>query len=129
MVFKPGESGNLKGRPRGGGWRLDLYKEEVYPRARELMKKGIEVALNGDPIMLKYFLDRVMPTSNYGLPFTVSVNNVNSLLPLINEIFSALENEFINMEQFKILIDSLKNVKDVIVVEEIHQRLEKLENK
>ncbi len=61
MAFKQGISGNPNGRPKGSGHRLQLFNELVLPHEGELIHKAIQLALAGNEIMLRLFLDRLLP--------------------------------------------------------------------
>ena len=56
-LFKPGTSGNPRGRPRGSG-RVDTaalrtaFNRDVAPVADELMQRAVERALSGDAAAL-----------------------------------------------------------------------------
>ena len=68
--WKPGQSGNLKGRPKAGESYTDiLYKmlnkrsikgDVSSPKLKEqLLKKLVDLALAGDISAIKYCIDRV----------------------------------------------------------------------
>ncbi|MGD9107587.1 MAG: DUF5681 domain-containing protein [Gammaproteobacteria bacterium] len=59
--FKPGQSGNPEGRPKGIKDKRTLYVEMIESQAEELINKALEMALNGNEVMLKIFLERILP--------------------------------------------------------------------
>jgi len=60
--FKPGESGNPLGRPKGSKDKRTQHRELFHSRARELSNKAVELALAGDTACLKMCLDRIVPS-------------------------------------------------------------------
>lgn len=69
QLWKPGESGNPKGRPVGSKNRLTLLKEAVLNSAEnivldnfeEIVLATVDLAKKGDPTCLKIIWDRVIP--------------------------------------------------------------------
>jgi hypothetical protein len=60
--FKPGESGNPLGRPKGSKNRMKLLAEQLIgSNAKLIVKKVIAMALNGNEACLKMCMDRILP--------------------------------------------------------------------
>jgi hypothetical protein len=60
--FKPGESGNPNGRPKGSRNRATLAVEALIEgKAEELANKALELALAGDSTLLRALLNNVAP--------------------------------------------------------------------
>lgn len=60
--FKPGQSGNPKGRPAGSRNKATLAAEALIDKdARKLTKKAITMALDGDTVALRLCLERLCP--------------------------------------------------------------------
>ncbi len=60
--LKPGQSGNLAGRPRGSRNKVTLAVEALLEGdAEALTQKAIEKALEGDMTALRLCLDRIAP--------------------------------------------------------------------
>ena len=60
--FRPGQSGNPKGRPKGSRNKTTLaVKSLLDGQATALTQKAIDLALSGDLIALRICLDRILP--------------------------------------------------------------------
>lgn len=60
--FKPGESGNPAGRPKGSKNRMKLLAEQLIGNnAKAIVKKVIDMALHGNEACLKMCMDRILP--------------------------------------------------------------------
>jgi len=61
MAFKKGQSGNPTGRPRGVKDHRVKMREQFEKRADDLVKKTIDLALEGDMAALRLCMDRICP--------------------------------------------------------------------
>lgn len=62
MAFKPGQSGNPSGRPKGARNKTTLAVEKLLDgEAKTITKKCIEFAKKGDITCMRIVLDRVAP--------------------------------------------------------------------
>ena len=60
--FRPGQSGNPNGRPKGSRNATTLAVESLLDgQAKALTQKAIDLALSGDLIALRICLDRILP--------------------------------------------------------------------
>jgi hypothetical protein len=60
--FRPGESGNPKGRPQGSRNKVSLLVEGMIEgEAEALTRQAINFAMSGDSSLLKALLDRLAP--------------------------------------------------------------------
>ncbi len=60
--FRPGQSGNPAGRPRGSRNRATLAAEAILDHEAEtLTRKCVDLALQGDTVALKLCLERLAP--------------------------------------------------------------------
>jgi hypothetical protein len=59
--FKPGQSGNPKGRPRGIPDKRSRYRALLEDDAPDLLKKAVKMAKDGDPSMLRLCVERLVP--------------------------------------------------------------------
>ena len=61
--FKPGQSGNPNGRPRGSRHKTTLAIEKLLDgEGEEITRKAIELAKGGDMAAIRICLDRLAPT-------------------------------------------------------------------
>lgn len=59
--FKPGESGNVRGRPRLSPVQIDL-RRQIREAAPGIVARLVELAEGGDVSAMRLALDRVLPT-------------------------------------------------------------------
>jgi hypothetical protein len=60
--FRPGQSGNPNGRPKGSRNATTLALESLLDgQAKALTQKAVELALGGDLVALRICLDRILP--------------------------------------------------------------------
>ena len=58
--FKPGQSGNRNGRPKGSKDKRTALREMLQPHAESLINKVVSLAKKGDTTALKLCLDRLI---------------------------------------------------------------------
>jgi hypothetical protein len=63
MPFEKGQSGNPAGRPRGAPDRRALIRSLLLPHAPDLIEKAVELALQGDSVILKACIDKLIPNA------------------------------------------------------------------
>ncbi len=62
MTFKPGQSGNPDGRPKGARNRATVAAERLLDgEADALTRKAIDLAKQGDTTALRLCLERILP--------------------------------------------------------------------
>jgi hypothetical protein len=61
MKFRPGQSGNPAGRPRGLPDSRHRLRAALEPHADELLDQAITLAKGGDAAMLAFLLSRALP--------------------------------------------------------------------
>ena len=49
------------GRPPGSGYRQEMYDKFVKPNSERMIKMGIALAMGGEPTILKFWLERMVP--------------------------------------------------------------------
>ena len=106
-LFKPGQSGNPKGRPKGSKNRMKALAEGLIGNnAGKIVKKVIEMALAGDQACLKMCMDRIIPAqraidqdaNDKGKQvININVESMKGLPQIqIQEVNPILEGEFVS---------------------------------
>lgn len=97
MPFQHGASGNPSGRPKNTGSRQQVFNALVEPHKEALFKKAIDMALNGSEVMLRLFLDRMLPAKPTDEPIKIDIpvtsddfNNVRTITQLGSESLKAI---------------------------------------
>lgn len=105
-TFKPGISGNPKGKKAGTlNKRTELAKcFEVYSEA--LISKTIELALSGDTVALRLCVERLVPKVT-DKPVTVLMPDLNGLatIKIIPELLRSLAGQELSISDMKSLLD------------------------
>lgn len=61
MAFKPGQSGNPQGKPKGAKDKRTQLRQLLEPHAEELVALLVEMAKNGDMTAMRLCIDRLIP--------------------------------------------------------------------
>ncbi|HAT1802600.1 TPA: hypothetical protein I8Z04_001258 [Legionella pneumophila] len=77
MKFKPGESGNPLGRPKGSRNTQTQLIKLLEPHAEQLINKMVEQALEGDSNALRLCIERLLPKAKH--------NPIGSDLPTLED--------------------------------------------
>lgn len=116
--FKTGEVNNPLGRPKGTGFRQQIFNDLVLPHKSSLFDVAIKKALEGNEAMLRLFLDRMLPPkpTEESLTLTLPADMLNpeSLLPFGAEILKAMERQELTSEQGNQYVQILHVLKEVL---------------
>jgi Family of unknown function (DUF5681) len=128
--FKPGQSGNPAGKPKGTRNATTLALETLLDgQATALTQKAIDLALNGDMAALRICLDRILPPRK-DRPLTFdfpSINNAAEAATTMSAILAAVASgEITPTEASEIgkLVDSYVRA---VETTELAARIERLE--
>lgn len=91
MAFKPGKSGNPKGRPKGAQNKRTQLAKLLEPYAEALVGKAVEMALSGDAASLRLCIERLIPkAASESLCIELPKNATHNNMTVIkNEILTA----------------------------------------
>lgn len=126
-AWKPGQSGNPKGRPPG----VDRIRKLLEPNSEKLIKKAVDMALAGDVTALRLCLDRVAPLPRSeaqkveipGLPEAVSMSDK------ARTILDAAGNALISADVASMLLGAIANASRIIEGDELAARIAALEER
>ncbi len=131
MFVKGQPSPNPKGRPLGSGARQKLFNDLVIPHKEELIEKAINLALAGNEVLLKLFLEKLLPAkpSDEPIQFTLPSNldKQESALFACEEILKSIERQEITPEQGKVMASIFETHRRLVESTEILSRLIEVE--
>ena len=128
--FKPGKSGNPKGRPQGSRNKATLAIEALLDgQAEALTQKAVEKALDGDMQALKLCLERLCPPRKSRL-IQIELPEVETALDVTTAqglVIAAMARGDITPEDASTIAGILEAKRRAIETVEIEERLTQLE--
>jgi len=125
--YKPGQSGNPNGRPKGSSDRRNIFKAFVIPYKKELIEKALKMALEGNELMLRLFLERLLPPKPREelIPLEINLTHNFDYKDRCKAIDNALDKGEIDLSTYKVLADTaLRRFEGI----EVNERLKVIEN-
>lgn len=74
------------GRPPGKSHRQKLWDEHVKPHLPDLYLRGLEMARDGDSIMMKFFLDKGAPKNPIDTPLPVVNDALEQIVHIMQHV-------------------------------------------
>lgn len=123
--WKPGESGNPKGRVPG----VEKIRHLLDPHREQLVAKAVELALAGDSVALRLCLDRIAPPPKAEAPPVVipGLAEARSMSDKARVILNATGEGIISPDAAATLLGAIANASKIIETEELAQRIAALE--
>ena len=125
-MFKAGESGNPKGRPKGAKHRFGMALLEQKRRA--ILKELLAKALSGDMRALEICADRLFPKVK-PVAVPVKLPTTDTLAEQGRTIFSAALNGDISPDDAATLLGALGEHARIVEVSELETRVRELESR
>jgi len=123
--FKPGESGNLNGRPKDKT-PATLFRKSIVDDMPEIINTLVKLAKGGDVAAAKVLLDRVCPSLKpQAMPINLPVNG--TLAEQGGEIIKATMTGQIPPDIGSQLITALSNQGKLVDFQEMVERLARIE--
>ena len=128
--FKPGQSGNPAGRPKGARHKATVAAETLLEgEAETITRKCIDLALTGDHTALRLCLSRILPvkrerTIQLDLP---ALEGSQDTLRAIGTVMEAVGCGAITPAEGQSLASLLETHRRAFEVEELETRIERLE--
>ncbi len=130
--YKPGQSGNPGGRPKGALNKTTLASQLLLDNEAEtLTRKAVELAKDGNPMALRLCLERVLPPrKDRPVKFTLpKINGVDDLSQALRAVLEAIAQGKITPGEGQILTGILDSFRKVIEAAEFEARIAKLEER
>lgn len=128
MPFKPGQSGNPKGRPRGNRNALTALRKAIADAIPEIIETVVSQAKAGDVTAAKLLIDRVCPPLKaQAVPIALPANG--TLTDQGAEVIRATMNGQISPDIGSQLIAALASQSKIVEIDELTRRIEALENR
>lgn len=125
--FKPGESGNKAGRPRGSKDRRTELRALLQPHARKLIKKAVDLALDGDTAALKLCIDRICsPLKPQAEPIAATIPATGTLAEQGAAIFQAAATGTIGTDEAAALMTILAGQARIQEIAELQRELDEI---
>src|SRR6476646_4375167 len=128
--FKPGQSGNPDGRPKGSRNATTLALETLLDgQATALTQKALDVALTGDIPALRLCLDRILPPRKdspvaFDLP---EMKTLNDAVPAMGALVKAVGQGDLTPAEAAELTKMVQAFAKIIETAELEERVRKLE--
>jgi hypothetical protein len=124
MGFKPGQSGNPGGRPRGG---VNLTRLRKQINTSEILKVVEQAAMSGDMTAARLLLERSLPALR-PVDTPVVLPPGDDLADIGRSILAAVSSGTLTPVEGSTLMGGLSQLARVIEVDELAKRVEALEN-
>ena len=127
MAFQKGLSGNPAGRPKGVTDRRQAIQGLLMPDAPELVSKAVEKALEGDSMLLKACLDKLIPNCRQRTRVTVEGSGDESTPEKGRSVVRELCDGSLALEEGRLLMEVLTLQSRLEEQNELNRRIEALE--
>lgn len=127
MAFQKGQSGNPAGRPKGVTDRRQAIQGLLMPDAPELVSKAVEKALEGDSMLLKACLDKLIPNCRQQTRVTVEGSGDESTPEKGRSVVRELCDGSLALEEGRLLMEVLTLQSRLEEQNELNRRIEALE--
>ena len=126
--FKPGQSGNPAGRPKGKPSKVVELRAAIEARADEVLQSVINAAIMGDMTACKMLLDRITPTLKPQAPVITldSFKPDDSLLQQCVALLAAIVSGQLNPDTGKTLMDMVKTKAEMGEIAELSAQVAEL---
>ena len=128
--FKPGQSGNPKGKPKGARHKATLAALELLDgEAESLTRKAVELAMEGDTTALRLCLERIAPPRkdapvSFSLP---EMKTAGDALTAINSIVQAVAKGELTPGEATSLAGLIEAFRKAAETDDLERRITRLE--
>lgn len=125
--FKPGQSGNPKGKPKGSKDKRTAYRELFENESEGLIQKVIDLARSGDTTCLKMCIDRIVSPYRARDQKIKLDDLTGSLTEKGEKIIEAMGQGEVSPSDASSMLTALAAQVKILEVDELIKRIEKLE--
>lgn len=127
--FKPGQSGNPKGRPKGVPDRRNQWREALADELPNIVEQLKRRATNGDDTAIRLILERVAPPLRPQGPAVElpELLEADGLAAKAEAVLAAIAMGRLSVDAGRSLLDALGAVAKAVEVHELTRRVEALE--
>lgn len=128
-TWKPGESGNPAGRPKGSRNRLSVMREALITpaEARAVVEKLVESARNGDTQAASVLMDRIWPKLRPAAPAIAFPLPEADLASQAEAVLREMAAGALPVQEAAAIVASLSSVARIKQVSDFEARLKALE--
>jgi hypothetical protein len=128
MPFKPGQSGNPAGKPKGTKHKSTLIREALARHLPEILGKLIEQAKSGDTHAAKLLLERALaPLKSVDAPVAVPGPGSGSVAALGGAVVARMLEGNLTPNEATALLAALAAQSKLVETDELTRRVEALE--
>ncbi len=125
--FKPGVSGNPKGRPKGARDKRTELRSLLEPHAKDLVEKVVELAKGGDTTAIRLCLERLIPPIR-AQDQSITLDGMNGgLTAQGKKIILAMGNGELSPSDASTMLQALASQARLSEVDELERRVSELE--
>lgn len=128
--FKPGQSGNPNGRPKGTRNKRTLALEALLEGEAELLtRKCIDMAKAGDTTALRLCMERIYPVRK-GSPIEIDIpmiNNAEDIPIAISAIIQSVSTANISPEEGEVIMKLFDAERRAFETDELAKKIKSLE--
>ena len=128
--FKPGQSGNPRGRPPGPSKLTRLSRALLEDNAEQIMQVVIAKALAGDATAMKLLVPRLCPAPRTPpTPFTLpkDISSIEGLARATDQIITAVADGTLTCENARDIQQLLSAKRQILEISDVERRLSNLE--
>jgi hypothetical protein len=127
--FKPGQSGNPLGRPKGSRNKKNILCEQMLDdNAVEIMTLAIQKAKEGDRMALRVFLERLLPKRQRACPFDhPAVTSIQDIRVAIQAVSQAVHDGMLTPDEGRKYMDLFSAMADTLSRVNYEERLANIE--
>jgi hypothetical protein len=124
--FRPGQSGNVRGRPHGSQNTAARLRREIEEHAPAILEKLVYTASRGNLVAAKFLIERILPQAK-SLPLGETFSLTGTLPEQAEHVKAMLAEGRINLDEASALLEALGAVQAISDAASLSHRVAELE--